>query len=186
MFRAPATSSMESAISAITSTARVRLWPRESVTLRPGCSADVCWRTMRSAGKRPKRIPVEMPSSAVKASTLASRWTSEGGTKPLGQAAMGMCVSPKATTSPAAAPAKESSRLSVRVCRTMRSAVAPSAREQHVSQVHAGDQQNEPNGGEKDEHQRVQVAENRLCERMQGDAMLVIGKLSIDLRLNAG
>jgi hypothetical protein len=63
---------------------------------------------------------------------------------------------------------------------------AGSAREQHVSQVHAGDEQNEPNGGEKDEHQRVQVAENRLCERMHGDAMLVTGKLSIDLRLNAG
>ena len=85
------------------------------------------------------------------------------------------------------------------VCRTMRSAVAPSARrtansrersearaQQHVSQVHAGDEQNEPNRGEQDEHQRMQVAENRLCERMHGDAMLVIGKLSIDLRLNAG
>lgn len=60
------------------------------------------------------------------------------------------------------------------------------ASEQYVGEVDARDEENEADGGEQDLHERTQVAEDGLRQGMDGDAVLVVGELLVDLRLDGG
>ena len=136
---APTSSTTAREISLTASRVRALFW-RKPVPERPPDSLSVALRSGRevcSAGMRPNRRPVSSATRMVNARTRQSMPTSEPSAPTRGRLAVLTLSRARIPTTPAteptAAPARESSTLSVSSCRTMRARPAPMATRMAIS-----------------------------------------------------
>ena len=141
-----------------------------------------------SAGARPKTIAANSESASVKSSTRPSREISSTRGNVPGKVLSAALAPQKANRSPSVPPTPASKTLSVRSWRTTRTWPAPSAartansRERPMERASrrfatfgTGNQQQETDGGEQHQQERLDVADDIFLHGNQRDADVLVG-----------